>query len=101
MYFLLNMGIFNCYVSLPECTTCNMLNGRRYNGLLRGTRKMYCSDSHAFFPRHFESKNAEMVSPERGHIYMCWGLNSPLLHVSGDGHQPNDRVYVPIKRISY
>ena len=25
MYFLLNMGIFYCYVSLPECNSCHLL----------------------------------------------------------------------------
>ena len=28
---------------------------------------------------------------------MCWGLNSHLFPVSGDGHQPNSRVLSLVK----
>ena len=33
--------------------------------------------------------------------YVRSGLNSHYFHIIGDGHQPNNRVYIPIIRIPY
>ena len=73
MYFLLNMGIFHCYVSLPEGRWSYKFT---YNWQAPTVKRL-----------QFVLAVLQKVND----LDSRWGLNSHYFHIIMDGHQPNSR----------